>query len=49
MTEKARRIERALDKLNLQKADLLTVGQLEQIAKLADVRTFEVMIYLRCR
>lgn len=49
MTEKAKRIEKALDALKLQKTDLLTMGQLDDIARIARVTRLEVMMYLRYR
>ena len=49
MTEKAKRIENALTRLGLQQTTIFTVSELEKIAKLADVRMFEVMAYVRYR
>lgn len=49
MTEKAKRIEKALNALKLQKANLLTMGQLDDIATMAGVTRLEVMMYLRYR
>ena len=49
MTEKARRIEKALDKLGLQNKILLTIKELDDIASMANVQRIEVMIYLRYR
>lgn|GEM_PF-6523533 len=49
MTEKAMRIEKALDKLGLQNKILLTIKELDDIASMANVQRIEVMIYLRCR
>ena len=49
MTEKAKRIENALTKMNLQNATEFTVVQLEELARLANVRIYEIMIYVRYR
>lgn len=49
MTEKARRIENALTKMNLQDATEFTVVQLEELARLANVHMYEIMIYVRYR
>lgn len=49
MTEKAKRIENALDKLGLQNTEDFTIKQLDDIASMANVHRLEVMLYLRCR
>ena len=49
MTEKARRIEKALTEMNLQNATEFTVVQLEELARLANVHMYEIMIYVRYR
>ena len=49
MTEKAKRIENALNKLGLQNTEDFTIKQLDDIASMANVQRLEVMLYLRCR
>ena len=46
-TEKAKRIAKTLDELNLRKEILFTLDQLDEIARRARVERIEVMIYLR--
>lgn len=49
MTDKNERIRKAIKELNITTTDMFTVKQLEDIARLADVRMIDVMAYLRNR